>query len=211
MSGEIFLGGGGNEEASKAVDNKFIETISKKGIEKIIYIPIAMESIPYPKCLEWFTSVFGKRMSDIEMWDSLEGQRLAGLEEKVSIYIGGGNTVKLLNLFKTTGFDNKLKKFSNSGGVIYGGSAGAIVLGKDISPAPESKNTKDTQGLGLLQDYSISCHFKNGQSVLVKKIANLIGTPVIAIEENSGIVYEDGTISTLGQGNSYIFPSGIRI
>ena len=205
MPGIIFLGGGGDKKASKILDDKYIETIASGGIQKIIYIPIAINSISYPECLKWFKSIFEKRIFEIEMWVDLEKRSLSGLEQKTSVYIGGGDTSKLLSLFRKTDFDKKLKAFSNKGGVIYGGSAGAIVLGKDIKTAPESKNMKDTQGLGLLQDFSIFCHFKDGQSVFVKKIANLINTPIIALEENSGIIYDSGTLSAIGPGNSYIF------
>jgi len=49
-----------------------------------------------------------------------------------TIYIGGGNTFKLLKELKESGFDKELLKFIKEGKPVYGGSAGALILGKNI-------------------------------------------------------------------------------
>ena len=45
-----------------------------------------------------------------------------------AIFIGGGNTFKLLKGIKDRGAFSKLKDFINNNGIIFGGSAGAIIL-----------------------------------------------------------------------------------
>jgi len=49
------------------------------------------------------------------------------LQKYDTVYIGGGDTFKLLKLIRESGFDEKLLRYYKSGGAIYGGSAGAII------------------------------------------------------------------------------------
>ena len=48
------------------------------------------------------------------------------------IFIGGGNTFKLLNDLKASGTFAKIKEYLDDGGVAFGGSAGAIIFGESF-------------------------------------------------------------------------------
>ena len=129
MKGTLFLSGGGSEKDSYLLDREFAKLL--KG--KLLYIPIAIDTKthPFPECFKWIKSVFGQfGFSNIEMWTSVKDKTPDNLKEFDAVYIGGGNTFKLLKEFRDSGFDKLLVEFYRSGGHIYGGSAGAIILGK---------------------------------------------------------------------------------
>ena len=97
----ILSGGTGKDKESK-LNNLFL----KKAKGKILYIPMARETKEYESCLKWMTSHVSKNITMI-----------TDLKEKISlskfkgIYIGGGNTFKLLKEIKEYKFDKKLLKF----------------------------------------------------------------------------------------------------
>ncbi|PIR73127.1 MAG: hypothetical protein COV26_00165 [Candidatus Nealsonbacteria bacterium CG10_big_fil_rev_8_21_14_0_10_36_23] len=209
MVERIFLGGGGNKEASKQIDELFINTIKEGRLEGIIYIPVALASKPYENCLEWFSSIFASRVSKIEMWINLENKVLEGVEKKMAVYIGGGDTLRLMNLIRDSEFDKQIISFVKNGGVVYGGSAGAIILGKDIRTAPEARNSEQTEGLDLIGGYSIACHYKTNNFSELMKISKIVEGKILAIEENAGIAFNGREIKPVGSGKSFIIKEGL--
>lgn len=130
------------------------------------------------------------------------------------VYIGGGNTFKLLKIFKETRFDVSLKKFLENGGTVYGGSAGAIILGKDIMTCAHLDENqvglKDFSGLNLINEYSIWCHYESGNDELIDKYIGSRQIPVIAIPEKSGILLNGESIEVIGQEPCYQFEKGSK-
>jgi dipeptidase E len=83
--------------------------------------------------MQWITSIFAPfAIHRISMWIDMAGHHASELEEFDAVYIGGGNTYALLGELIASGFDRHLHMYANRGGIVYGGSAGAVVLGKDI-------------------------------------------------------------------------------
>ena len=91
------------------------------------------------------------------------------VEKKINeadiIYIGGGNTVKLVDTLKETGMDKMLKKSGENGCVLAGISAGAITYCKSGLSDIEimegvSDNYVKVNGLGFL-DYMFVPHFSS--------------------------------------------------
>jgi peptidase E len=94
---------------------------------------------------------------------------------------------------------------------VYGGSAGAIVLGKDISTAFIGNQTDENKvqltdftGLNVSNGYSIKAHYEKEEDV-VKKFSIENNTPVLNIPEEGG-VFIDGNKMTL-VGNVEIIDS----
>lgn len=87
------------------------------------------------------------------------------IKEADIIYIGGGDTVKLVNVLKETGMDKMLKESLDNNTVLAGMSAGAIAYLKyglsDVEIMNNiSNNYIKVEGLGFL-DYMFVPHFSS--------------------------------------------------
>ena len=87
-----------------------------------------------------------------------------------SIFIGGGNTYKLLKGLKESGAFSKIQDYIQNDGIVVGCSAGAVICGKDIdiitSMDPNDVNLTDTEGFDVLSGISIFPHYINLKSKL---------------------------------------------
>jgi dipeptidase E len=140
-------------------------------------------------------------------------QRLAGeLRLAGAVFIGGGNTYFLLDALRRSGADRVLRQVVESGRPVYGGSAGAIVLGRDIDTArhadPNNTGTIDTTGLDLTLGYAIWCHYRNDDAALVRSYVSETGNEVIALSERSGLVRDGNTMRVVGREPAMLFGSG---
>lgn len=202
----IFLSGGGSGERSKNVDLAFISRINKG--KPVLYIPLARNA-PYDSCINWIKSNFQPLgFNNFKMVDAPEKLKTINLSDYSSVYIGGGNTYKLLSDLQTSGFLSTLKKYIKEGGIFYGGSAGAIIVGKEIGTATSEneRNLKDTKGLNLVDEFSIDCEY-NGQDSTILDYIKLKHINVIAIPENAGVLIEDKKIEVIGPGKVTVFGS----
>jgi len=219
--GQLYLGGGGGAADSFELDKKFLGTLKNK---KIVYIPIALtpKSGGFESCFDWITSTLTSASDDfieISMWTDLTQKSISDLENYDGIYIGGGNTYKLLDHIYKSGFGEVIIEFYNRGGLIYGGSAGAVILGKSISIVSEENdsNYKYENGLNLLNDKSVLCHFNKDKKIIVEQFIENTSGDVIALTEKSGLIisnsnsvesvgFEPVTIYTLSGKNEQINP-----
>lgn len=193
----IFLAGGGNAEDSKILDEQFVRMLNLS--KPLVYIPNAMRSKPYQACLEWFRSVMNPlRVTAIEMWDDLRLRHL--VSDIAGVYVGGGDTVKLLKEIREAGFDGYLREVAQSGLPLYGGSAGAIIFGEDIRTAPEANKLDATEaaGLGIIKNHSIVCHYKTDDQEAVMKLSKDLRQNIIAIPEKVGGYVAGKTFTNYG-------------
>lgn len=199
MTGKLILSGGGNEKQTYLLDEVFL-----KNVNKILYIPLAWKNDDFDSCLKWFKCMISQHKKvKIEMLADLSKE--VNLQNYDAVYIGGGNTFKLLKKIKDYRFDKKLIEYYNKGGIIYGGSAGAIILGKDVKIALICKDKdvnevklKDTRGLNLTKDYYIQCHFEDSQIEEHKKFIGKSKKKIIAIPEESSIFIENDRLKVVG-------------
>ena len=208
---KIFLSGGGSGIKSLELDKRFANALDKA--KPLLYIPIAIDKVrhPYPDCLKWIKNTFNPLgVRRIELWteEDLRKKPESELNKFSGIYIGGGNTFYLLDEIKKSGFFNKLKAKAVSGMPVYGGSAGAIILGKTIltSSDKNSVKTKDFYGLDLVKGYSIFCHYdKPEEAEWVKDTSKKLKIgKAIALPENSGLFVSENGIEVVGPGSAYL-------
>lgn len=203
---QLILSGGGDIEETTAVDSFYFSLLPKQ--PKILYIPIAWKSGDYTSCREWFGRLVRKYgIPHFDMWSDLEDKSFNDVEQFDSIYIGGGNTFKLLHQLRSTGFIDVLRSFIHSGKPVYGGSAGAIILGSDIQTAgwgvdadTNDVGLADFTGLDEVYGNAVQCHYFADQHEQITQWVASAHTPVIALSESSGIYVTDSGITRLGDG-----------
>ncbi|MBU4124310.1 MAG: Type 1 glutamine amidotransferase-like domain-containing protein, partial [Nanoarchaeota archaeon] len=114
---------------------------------------------------------------------------------------------------------NIIKNLKNFNGIIFGGSAGALVQCKKYiaikKPEPDRKITKPRSGIGLT-DIMISVHYGSKNPMLagenpdieLKNFSKKHNKKIYAIPERSAIEYNNGKLKF--HGNIYLFNKGIK-
>lgn len=207
-SRNLFLAGGGGQEDSILLDRLFVSSLSEEGL--VGYIPNAMDSRPYEECLAWFKSVF--LPLDLKSFAMMTELEKVNQENLSGLYIGGGNTSKLVREARKSGFDRFLKDIAYFGLPIYGGSAGAIILGKTISTAPESIELEEDcrDGVDVLDGFSVCCHFEMETSL--SEVSRLSKTEkILALSEKAGIHLSGNNLKSIGFDPVRIYCRGEEI
>lgn len=196
---ELILSGGTGRDKEKKLNNLFLKLVGKG---KILYIPMARETKDYSPCLDWIHSVLKKEVTMVT-----DLSKKISLSSFKGIYIGGGNTFKLLKEIKENKWESKLKNFK---GIIFGGSAGAIIFGKNISTAAwgeiKDKNEvklKDLSALNKIKGYNIKAHYLKKEEKDVRDFVKKTKTPIIALPEDAGILVKNNKITPINK--VYIF------
>ena len=208
--GTIFLGGGGDTIASFAFDQYFFSLLPLQA--RILYIPVALRRgmRGYESCFDWFSHLIGEhsQLKNIDFEMMLEDVQIPALDTYDAVYIGGGNTYHLLRYLEASGLRQRLITYVYSGGIVYGGSAGAIVLGKDIRTAEEEndRGSARNEGLNLLGEKSIYCHYTHSVDSNISRIVEKISSSVFALPEDSGIVWKNERIEKVF-GEVFLFDS----
>ncbi len=211
----VIVAGGGNAEDSAPADDVFARSIHTH--QSILYLPIALDPHrhPYATCLAWLRSVFGPRgLHNISMWSDITGKTDEDVAPYAAVYIGGGNTFTLLHMFQSTGFLHVLRRFIERGGIVYGGSAGAIMLGRDIRTAahmdPNDVRVTDSAGLNVLSGHAIWCHYQPADDMHIRAYVGQCGFPVIALSERAAVSARADQIVALGYDPTLVFDTQTR-
>ncbi len=193
----LILSGGSGKDNEKKLNSLFLKLVKDN---PILYIPIARETKDYSECYDWVCSEL--KSKKISMLIDFKLQKI-DVNRFSGIYIGGGNAFKLLKEIKENNFDKELSKFK---GVIYGGSAGAIIFGKTIETASfgeiKDKNKvklKDLKGLNLINGYNLKAHYLKREKNDVEKFVRKSKTPIIALPEDSGIIVDNKKITPINR------------
>ncbi|MCA1058949.1 Type 1 glutamine amidotransferase-like domain-containing protein [Rossellomorea aquimaris] len=206
----LYLSGGGDKEQTYEIDRVFAGELGSG--KPLLYVPIAMNTahISYEDCYKWIYSVmdpFG--ITDITMWTNLRGKTSKDLMKFGAVYIGGGNTFSLMHDILQSGFSSQLTTFIDEGGLIYGGSAGAIVMGSHLATCEHMDNNdvqlRDRSGLSYLGDYSIWCHYDTDNDDLIHRFIDTYSKPVIALNEETGLQVKNGRMEIMGTEPAYVF------
>jgi len=195
----IILNGGSYYPESEAIDRYWISRIEKNA--PIAFIPSAAVN-SQESYFEFFHANMQKyglsNLISVDLYSDWSDIKKAEV-----IYIGGGNTYKLIDIMRKSGFGEYLKKERDSH-IIIGNSAGAVVLGRDIRSSNDADiiGIGDTGGLDLV-DFSICPHYTGRQKPRLEKLADVLGHRIAGVPETSAIIIDDG-ISTIGP--VYYFP-----
>ena len=198
----IYLSGGGNEKQSFPLDKFFFDTLPKNG--RFLYIPIALRGHKlYSTAHLWMkgiTELHKRTDVKFQTLDDPSKFTLETLKEFNGIYIGGGNTWSLIKELRDSGFADILIQYIEAGGQVYGGSAGAIIMGGKINTHDDENkiDLQDVSGFNLLNNFSIACHFKDGRNDRFKTWAIDNNLPIVCLPEETGLIIENGNALCVG-------------
>ncbi|MFA7120179.1 MAG: Type 1 glutamine amidotransferase-like domain-containing protein [Bacilli bacterium] len=210
---KLFLCGGGSGKQIIYALNRFSKTLNKE--KPILYIPLAMDEKKYDSCYEWFEKeIQYMNINKFEMVRSSLELSKKDFENYSALFIGGGNTYKLLMNIKNNTNYEKILNYLKSGGTVFGGSAGAIIFGKDINGCllndKNIVNLDDTKGFNMINDYSILCHLNNKNLrknvKYLKKFTNK--NKLIYLPEDNVIYIDDNKFGLIGNKKYIIFKNG---
>lgn len=215
---KIFLCGGGSGNVIESTMNVFEKVIDKS--KPLLYVPLAMESSRYDSCYEWIKGEMSLiNVTNIEMVTSGSELFNKSLDNYCAIFIGGGNTYKLLKELKVSKSFNKIKKYINNDGIVFGGSAGAIIFGKDIDSCKmqdvNDVKLKDTKGFNVIKDYSLLCHLNRNDGIKFNRDKNsdyLLNfskdKKTIYLPDDDTIFIDNNDITIIGSSEFRIYENG---
>jgi len=217
---KLLLCGGGAGEQNNLANQKLNEIITDH-TKPLLYIPFAMseEKYSYSSCYDWIKGELKNvDIPSIEMVTTKEELTCKNLSDYCAIFIGGGNTYKLLSDLKISGAFDKIKEFINDDGVIIGGSAGAIIFGYDIASInymdPNEIGLTDTRGFDVLNGLSITVHYTNQNEEKTKLATEYLNNyslhneKIIAIPKENAIFVDGNTVEIIGIKPYFIFENG---
>lgn len=150
-----------------------------------------------------------------KVWISSYNQKESFEEVLLSmdaIYVGGGNTLNMMAIWKAQGIDVVLKKALEKGIVLAGGSAGSLCWFENGTTDSRPKELSVVEGLGFLP-FSHSPHYHSEeyrQPLYHKNIANGIFKAGYAMDDYSGIIFKNGKpfkVVSLGEEYNCYFVS----
>jgi dipeptidase E len=202
----VAIGGGeigrpGFSVETTKIDKKIINLTGKKN-PRLLFIPTA--SSDSESYYEVVKKHFGKRLCckvDV-LYLMKDKPTKKQIEEKVFnsdiVYVGGGNTAKLLRYWKKSGLDKILEKAGKKGVVLSGVSAGSICWFKFGLSDARSLNDPNVKfmklsGLGFINashspHYDFEPHRKAGLKEMMKKTFGI----ALALENCSALEFIDG-------------------
>ena len=214
---KVFLCGGGDGMQTVEANKRLNEVIDHS--KPCLYIPLAMEPEKYADCYKWIkTELKNVDIPYIKMVKSADELAAENLNDFGVLFIGGGNTFRLLHDLKISVAFEKIKEYMNGEGVIFGGSAGAIIFGKDLEACKlddsNDVNLTEINGFDILNGISILCHYTNRTIEKHKQSTQYLlevskHRKVAALPEEVTLFVNDKDIEVLGNKPYYIFENGI--
>lgn len=213
---KVFLCGGGAGEQTIEANKRLNEVIDHT--KPCLYIPLALEAECYDSCYEWIQGELADvQLPYIEMVRSAEELAKKDLSSYSVLFIGGGNTFKLLKELKESGAFEKIRVYLEQGGVAFGGSAGAIIFGEDLESCavddPNEVSLADTAGMDLLNGVSLLCHFTSRSVEEDEKSKQFLleiskHRKVLALPEEVTLFVNDDEVEVIGERPYYAFENG---
>lgn len=223
----IALGGGEIKDKTTLKMDEYIANLAKKraGEKRArgLFIGTAShDSMPYFNSFrKTYTSVFDIKADCVLcVYGEMNAEKIA---EKFTlcdfIYVGGGDTVYMLEKWKEAGIDKLVKEAYERGVIIAGLSAGAICWFKDMYTDSPSVTGEESYALFPGADYldGVCCpHFelreKDYVEALIKSSKNY--QPIYGIEGDAGLVFKNeklsGGISSGGKAYTLRINGGIE-
>lgn len=181
-----------------------------------LLIPLAQKEEYQPEYVDWFKNEaksFG--ISNVSVVTSAEELTRKRLKTARGIFIGGGNTYRLLKALKDCkAFKNIEEFFEREDTILMGESAGALIFGRSIDTVLDDglkitaicdKNmvNQSPEGFDSVNGYSLLVHYKKVQKenpLTAKRVKRLIteGYKLICLPEEASVYIENDSIIAVG-------------
>ena len=208
MAVYVLIGGKSNTEIKLNKIEQHILSLTNKDKPNLLYCPYA--SNDYEKSNKRFKELVSDLSCDLYLMTEHDYDRFDELLDWCDcIYIGGGSSDDLVQLFKSKGYDKSLIKYQNTDKVYAGISAGAMLytvaaMGDKYAFFDNfiTSNYKMVDCLGLI-DYTICPHYQNEgltkyNSELKKYSYNALG-----IEDDTCVIINDNNLSVIKENKSH--------
>ena len=216
----IAIGGGELRERTTLAIDEYIANLAKERAgdrrANALFIPTASHDfMPYYNTFhKVYTGVFNiKTDVALTVFKEVDLEKLKGKFEKADmIYVGGGDTVFMLNSWKESGLLPLLKDAYERGVIIAGLSAGASCWVSDMytdseEALGEGEKYAMFKGLGWIEG-TISPHY-GARMLDFDKIVCYNDFRAYGLEDNSALVIEEGQVikSLSSGGKAWIIES----
>ena len=213
----IAIGGGEIKNKTTLKIDEYIASLAKthagdKRANALFIGTASHDSMPYFNSFrKTYTSVFDiKAEVALIVYGEMDIERIKGkIENADMIYIGGGDTVFMLDKWKETGLDKLILKAYDDGKIICGLSAGAICWFKDMYTdyeimRGESADYVLKKGLGII-DGCMCPHFDDREKDFFEALTKGDIKSCYCVENNCAIEFVDGvfTKSIKSGGKAY--------
>ncbi|MGA7921702.1 MAG: peptidase E [Candidatus Acidiferrales bacterium] len=220
----VAIGGGEIRTKGTAPIDREIVRLSRKKNPSLLFIPTASsDSDRYWKHVQEYFGKFLKCKTDVLFLIKEQPSR-ENIQRKISsadiIYVGGGNTLLMMRLWRRLGVDKLLKAAYDNGTVLAGISAGSICWfdsGHSDSMSfyhPQKWKYINVRGLGFLK--GIHCPHYNSMTRGVPRRRHFrdmickAGGIGIAIENNCAIEFVNGQYFRVLSARSYAHAYRVR-
>jgi len=126
----VAIGGGSfNRRQTWRIDREIVSLVD--GPPRVLFLPTAMDDAP--EYVDAFNKLYGEKLGcEVRVLNLVSNppgaaQIEALIDNSDIIYVGPGNTLRMLNVWRSKGVDVLLRRAAENGTVMAGMSAGAIV------------------------------------------------------------------------------------
>ena len=208
--GRIVAIGGGELDTTHRINRYIVELSGKKNPQFLFIGTASRDSESYIECIREEFEKLGCVVKCARLISQCytDEQINALLNQADIIYVGGGDTAFMMDMWRKYALADKLKRiYETNHAVLSGISAGAMCwfsYGHSDSPLFCNSNSGGygwiKNLLGLLP-YAFCPHY-NERKEFVDKMVSELDLPIFALENNVALVEEGGQISFVSSDNS---------
>ena len=201
------IGGGEISLRSTIEIDKYIVSLVNKETKKVLFIPTASGDMP--SYIERFTNLYKELGCEVDslLLSKTENDNL--IRSKIFssdiIYIGGGNTARMMRIFKRTHVNEYLKLAYERGIILTGLSAGAMAyFTNGYSDSNRSTNPEASLCLVKCLDlipYCFCPHYNEEERKSFDEFVVKKGFNGLALEDNVALVVIDDKIQGIIKSN----------
>ena len=199
---------GGPWNQNQLLNDELISMIGRKG--RITFIPASFEigESWFPGFKQETKECGIKRHLLFPVDKPFKQEQLQDALSSEAVFLSGGNTFYFLHHLRRTGMLNELRQYAANGGVLFGLSAGSIIMTPRIDLAGLVPGESDDNDVGLkklealsLVNFQVYPHYRESKASIrrLTKHTQKLKHPVYAFPDGSGISIRGETISFHGR------------